>query len=608
MKLSFHAIKGPLAAAIVTAWLMVVALALPARADDNWDAVRPLWERVGRHLGDAQSEQARVVRALSLEDEARRRPDVAPENVRDWLAENQPISGSRRDWLAAIQARLRLSQLWLDEPAARNAGILAAYEAAQLAHNGPNRDGDGDGDGDEPLRAAIGAAFLLPYLPEVPEHAENFAFPARWELVKTLESRFVGFRVRGEGEDERVEEIAPREPTLDYLRLFIALATPAQLDWPRAHLARALLHGDGVSQADEAEAFAALRAIQPGPGALFFRSAMPRLVKEMDATLTPTEARDAARSKNFYGDRQSWQTPQLEAWQALMNVAPDQAERRQQLLEDLRARAEMSPAQAQEQERATIAALQKGELDQAIEPLSEAKTQADYFRFARMVAVASEFVLSQKTPDSELAKNAFKGWKEFDVRSWNVLRSAGFARWNAGDFNYFPVADRVRNNLALLFVVPLLPQIETSDGDNAEPIFYNTLRALSTQLAKVYPMSISRREGALKWSDAQKADPQTRVDAYPAEPPLAMQGALAANDLFTRWAINDNHAEFIRYDLLQILESLDRYDDAWITLEELRNWKRYPKQSLAGFYFKGLTEALRARTERPSVMIRGNAR
>ena len=82
---------------------------------------------------------------------------------------------------------------------------------------------------------------------------------------------------------------------------------------------------------------------------------------------------------------------------------------------------------------------------------------------------------------------------------------------------------------------------------------------------------------------------------------------MAANDLFTRWAVNDNHAEFIRYDLLQILESLARYDDAWLTLEELRAWKSYPPQSLAGFYTKDLTDELRARSQRPSVMIR-NAR
>lgn len=602
MKLSFYAIKGPLAAAIVTAWLMVVSLALPARADDNWDAVRPLWERVERHLGDAQIEQSRVVRALSLEDEARVRPDVAPENARAWLSENQPVSGSRRDWLAAIQQRLRLSQAWLAEPATRSAGILAAYDAAQLSHDGPSRDGNGD----EPLRAAIGAAFLLSYLPEVPEHAENSALPARWEIVKTLESRFVGFRVRGAGEDTRVEEIAPREPTLDYLRLFIALAPPAQADWPRAHLARALLHGDGVSQADEAEAFAALRAIRPGAGALFFRSAMPRLVKEMDATLTPAEARDAARDKTFTIERQSWQTPQLEAWQALMNVTPEQTERRQQLLEELRANAEMSPAQAAEQERSTIAALHKGELDQAMKPLREAKTQTEYFRFARMVAIASAFVLSQKTPDSALAKNAFEGWEKFNYRRWDVLRKADFAHWNAGDYNYFPVADRVENEMLLLFVVPLLPQIET--GEYGELVFYETLRRLSSQLTKNYPMSIARRDDARKWSDAQKTDPKTRALAYPDEPQELLQSALAANDLFTRWATGEDHSPFIRFDLLEILEALHRYDDAWITLEELRNWKRYPKESLAGFYFKGLTAALRARAERPSVMIRGDAR
>ncbi len=605
--IDFRWAKNSLAAKTIAAtWLLLAPLCFAARADENWDAVRPLWERVAPQTGDSKTAQSQIVRALSVADEARRRPDVAPENVRVWLDERL-ASGSRRDWLAAIQARLRLGQLWLDEPATRSAGILAAYDAAQLAHDGPQRDGAGD----EPLRAAIGAAFLLPYLPEIAQDAKNSALnpalPARWEIVKTLESRFVGFCVRGEGEETCVEAVAPRAQTLDYLRLFIALAPPSQQDWPRAHLARALLRGDEVSRADKAEAFAALRALQPGAGALFFRSAMPALAGELNETLTPAETRDAARSRDFYGVRQSWEAPQIEAWQALMKFTPEPETRRQQLLEDLRVRAEISPAQAQQQERATIAALRNGELRATFNSLSQATTRAEYFRFARMMAVAGAFVLSQQTPDAELAKHAFEGWREFEVSGWNALRNAGFARWNAGDYIYFPVADRLNSELLTLFVVPMLPQMATSDGDNTEPAFYTTLRALSSQLSRNYPMSLSRRAGALQWNDAQKADATTLADAYPAQPPPLLQNALAANDLFTRWAVNDNHAEFIRYDLLQILESLARYDDAWITLEELQKWKKRPAQSLAGFYTKDLTDELRARSQRPSVMIR-NAR
>lgn len=119
-----------------------------------------------------------------------------------------------------------------------------------------------------------------------------------------------------------------------------------------------------------------------------------------------------------------------------------------------------------------------GELDEAIKPLPEAKTQSEYFRFARMIAVAGDFVLKQEKPNAELAKKAFNGWEEFSWKRWEALSNTGFSHWNAGDFNYFPVADRVENDLLLLFVVPLLPQIETNNGDNTEPVFYYTLRDL----------------------------------------------------------------------------------------------------------------------------------
>ena len=586
--------------------ILLLGFALPcafARADEpaqtEREAWHPKWKQLVASLSDSKTTQAQVLRVLALESGAREVPPVAVANsLRLFDVKKQ----TRAEWIAAMQDRLLLARKWENDEneMTRRRGLKVAQSAAQLAQRGASGTGT---DGDQPLRAAIGEAFLLPLLDLAPADPLKTAAWTRPQLLETIESRFVGFRVEGEGDDEEVVPVAPREKAIAFLRLQIAVCSPQKANWPRVHLAQTLLRGDNISLDDKREAFAALRALVPGSGTLLFRAPMPELARELGETLTEAETRDAARDEMFY-QGQTWKAPQLEAWQTLKTaITPREWEReaRKAQLDDLARRAALAANQRAALEDAVSTLDGRRALLEELQTEKIAASQtalwARYFR----VAAAADAVVSKTEDSTENAQQVFELWwrvRLYERDHW----AEKTAHWNWDQYEYFPEMDELNASLAARFIVPLLPSLPL-DGRA-----YEFIQHLTVQLTRARPLWPGTRAaleaGRAKAEREATARGETLASWYGESSAHWGEVALAATDLFTRIVKDPNPGEFVRYDLINTLGAQDRLADTFLVLEEIALWqRRYTRgqNSLWGFLEGNWRQAQRELQTRPTL-------
>ncbi len=546
--------------------MLLLGFAVPcafARADEpaqaEREAWRPKWKQLVASLSDSKTTQAQVLRVLALEGGAREAPPVSVANsLRLFDVKKQ----TRSEWINALQDRLLIARKWENDEneMTRRRGLKVAESAAQLAQRGASGTGT---DGDQPLRAAIGEAFLLPLLDLAPVSPLKTAAWTRPQLLESIESRFVGFRVEGQGDDEEIVPVAPREKVIAFLRLQIAVCSPQKANWPRVHLAQTLLRGDNISLDDKREAFAALRALVPGSGTLLFRAPMPELARELGETLTEAETRDAARDEMFY-QGQTWKAPQLEAWQTLKTaITPREWEReaRKAQLDDLARRAALAANQRAALEDAVSTLDGRRALLEELQTEKIAASQtalwARYFR----VAAAADAVIFNADVSTENAGIMSQLWSQLRVYERDNWKRT--ARWNRGDYGYLPAVDELNARLTAHFVVPLLPHLAI-DGQTS-PSGYEQIRGMATLLGRTYPMWPGSRRVAQEAHHRASLEAQGRgepfADWYGTQPSRWLDVALAATDLFVRVAHNDNHSEWIRYELMEVLGAQGRMSD-----------------------------------------------